>query len=619
MKSTKNKLLSSIATLCVCFAMLIGSTYAWFTDSASTGVNKIQSGNLDVQLLVHNGTDYVDVEQNPDNPLSLFDVGTSNVAQNNNQDTLWEPGKTQVAYLQIKNKGNLDLKYSVVVEVVDPAESKDLYEVMQYSIVNDATPSNGLVTSWTGSGTSVAKGNNATSAKDVILKKTEAHNFGLAIHMDERAGNTYKDGKVEFYIHVYAAQLTSEKDSFNDQYDVNAQYPVELNARVSVNSTDNTVSSPVTVSTAEKVSGKSSPVATVTVPVGVKMEAGKSTITTSITQTSAPSSMASKISVTSDSKTFEVTAAGIAADNQTNGKPLTVIAYIGTGLSNVKLYHNGSAMIDKTNDPTGLVNNQDYKYDSTTGYITFLSSSFSPFTATYDKESWDKHAAESISEAENVYSISTAAELAKFAKMVNEDGKSFSGKTVQVAADIDLGEYLWKPVGQTGATQFMGTFDGNGHTISNLLINNTDESGNCSSGLFGWLNSATVKNLNINTATVTGHHNVGVVAGYLETDGCTIENVHVSNANISCISVNNDANGDKCGGIVGHAGNGGVSVKNCTVSNATISAGRDAGQVVGAALEANVTGCSATNVTVTANGTSTGANIRNEVIGRVLS
>ena len=214
--------------------------------------------------------------------------------------------------------------------------------------------------------------------------------------------------------------------------------------------------------------------------------------------------------------------------------------------------------------------------------------------------------------------ILTADDLFAFAKQVNEAHNTYAGQTVVLNADIDLQNELWEPIGQTGATQFMGTFEGQNHTISNLTIDNTDEGGNCSTGLFGWLNSATVKNVNVNTAIVTGHHNVGVIAGYLETSGCTIENCHVANATISCTSVNNEANGDKCGGIVGHAGNAGVKVSGCTVANSSISAGRDAGQVVGAALTANVENCSAENVTVTANGSSTGANINNEVIGRVL-
>ena len=186
-------------------------------------------------------------------------------------------------------------------------------------------------------------------------------------------------------------------------------------------------------------------------------------------------------------------------------------------------------------------------------------------------------------------------------------------------ADIDLADAAWTPVGQTGATQFQGTFDGQGKTISNLNIDATAQTGaHYSSGLFGWLNAATVKNVNIAGATVKGNHNVGVIAGYLETAGCTIEACQVTGAAVECHVANSEANGDKCGVIVGHAGNAGVVVKDCTAANSTVTAGRDAGQIAGAAKEANVTGCSATNVTVTANGEGTGANIRNEVIGRIL-
>ena len=222
-------------------------------------------------------------------------------------------------------------------------------------------------------------------------------------------------------------------------------------------------------------------------------------------------------------------------------------------------------------------------------------------------------------EKENRYEIIAAEGLTSFGKLVNEAGMSFSGETVVLTTDVDLKNVAWTPVGQTGATQFKGTFDGQGKTISNLNIDATAQTGaNCSSGLFGWLNAATVKNVNIAGATVKGNHNVGVIAGYLETAGCTIEACQVTGAAVECHVANSEANGDKCGVIVGHAGNAGVAVKDCTAANSTISAGRDAGQIAGAALEANVTGCSATNVTVTANGEGTGANIRNEVIGRIL-
>ena len=224
---------------------------------------------------------------------------------------------------------------------------------------------------------------------------------------------------------------------------------------------------------------------------------------------------------------------------------------------------------------------------------------------------------------DGAYTIYSAAGLLKFANEVNVNNNKYSGKTVKLANDIDLENAAWTPIGQTGATQFQGTFDGNGKTIYNLNIDKTSETGkHYSSGLFGWLNAAKVKNVTVNGATVKGNHNVGVIAGYLETAGCTIENCHVIGAAVECHHANDDACGDKCGGIVGHAGNAGVAVKDCTVADSTVKAGRDAGQVVGAALAVNVTGCSATNVTVEAlagcTDSNAGGNIRNEVIGRLL-
>ena len=140
--------------------------------------------------------------------------------------------------------------------------------------------------------------------------------------------------------------------------------------------------------------------------------------------------------------------------------------------------------------------------------------------------------------------------------------------------------------------------------------------------MYGWLNAAVVKNVKVAGATVKGNHNVAVIAGNLETSGCTVENCHVSGATVECYHKNSDACGDKAAIIVAYAGNAGTPVKNCTATNSTVKAGRDAGQIVGAAKEANVTDCSATNVTVSVmegcNHSNAGGNIRNEVIGRLL-
>ena len=227
-------------------------------------------------------------------------------------------------------------------------------------------------------------------------------------------------------------------------------------------------------------------------------------------------------------------------------------------------------------------------------------------------------------ESENEYGVNTALGLFNFAKDVNVSNNGFSGKTVKLLNDINLNNEVWTPVGQTGATQFSGIFDGQNFTIKNLKINNESTSEHISTGLFGWLNNAVVKNVKVDGANIEGHHNVGTIAGYMETSGCTIDNCHVTNATLTCSNYEGGLNeGDKCGGIVGYAANEGTPVKNCTVSNSTVKANRDAGQVVGCAKEANVTGCSATNVTVSqyspaGNGTSSGTNINNAIIGREL-
>ena len=222
-KATKRALLTSVMALVMCVVMLVGTTFAWFTDTASTAVNKIQAGNLDVELLMYKkitdeSYDYVNISKERE---PIFDSDTSTVAQNNNLDTLWEPGKTQVAYLAIKNEGNLALKYKVALNVTNPVDGKDLYKVMQYAIVPNAQPSS-APTAWT-TGSNVTVGQQPVSG-EVSLAVGATHYFALLVHMDEMAGNEYKNGKVEFDLTVYATQDTVESDSFDNTYDENATY-----------------------------------------------------------------------------------------------------------------------------------------------------------------------------------------------------------------------------------------------------------------------------------------------------------------------------------------------------------------------------------------------------------
>lgn len=207
---------------------------------------------------------------------------------------------------------------------------------------------------------------------------------------------------------------------------------------------------------------------------------------------------------------------------------------------------------------------------------------------------------------DDVINISSAEGLLEFARLVNEEGKTFSGKTVKLTDDIDLSGINWIPVGQTtgysAKTYFQGTFDGNGKTIKNLTIPKSSwEAGsdigkNYATGFFGFVDvgNTIIKDVTFENAVVEGHHWVGVVAGYMTG---TVSGVTVNNATVSSTYKTREADGDKAGGVVGYLNSG--SVTGCTVSGSTISADRDSGSVVGySTANGTVTGNTADSCTV---------------------
>ena len=109
-KTTKRALLSSVMAIVLCLAMLIGTTFAWFTDSASTAVNKIQAGNLKVDLEM----------QKPDGSWVSAKGQTLEFKKATNapadEKVLWEPGCTyELPKLRVINNGNLALKYTIEI------------------------------------------------------------------------------------------------------------------------------------------------------------------------------------------------------------------------------------------------------------------------------------------------------------------------------------------------------------------------------------------------------------------------------------------------------------------------------------------------------------------------
>ena len=224
-KSTKRALLTSVLALLMCVAMLIGTTFAWFTDTASTGVNKIQAGNLDVKLMY--STDMQTWKEATDQ-TKLFD-----------DNALWEPGYTQVVYLKIVNAGKLALKYEAGFSKNYTSNkgknvNGDWYRVDNYLKIGTAETTTKFANRedvW-----SAIAATEKTLAKDVMLtdgwitlKAGESSNpFAVAIYMPTSVGNEanasrFRPSSVSgLGIEVRATQATVESDSFDNNYDANA-------------------------------------------------------------------------------------------------------------------------------------------------------------------------------------------------------------------------------------------------------------------------------------------------------------------------------------------------------------------------------------------------------------
>ena len=201
-KSTKRALLGSVMAMVLCLAMLVGATFAWFTDTASTGVNKIQAGNLDVQL------QYATAWDENGNVTSWADaqgrqLEFKKAAGAEDEAILWEPGCTyELPAVYVKNNGKLALKYKVAITGING--SAKLNEVIDWTI-NDAD----------------------LSADHSLSAGATSEALTIKGHMQESAGNDYMNESIDgIAITVYATQDTVESDSFNSTYDESATYPV---------------------------------------------------------------------------------------------------------------------------------------------------------------------------------------------------------------------------------------------------------------------------------------------------------------------------------------------------------------------------------------------------------
>ena len=227
-KRTKRALIASVLALVVCAAMLIGTTFAWFTDSVTSGRNTIVAGNLDVELEYATSTEG-----------TLGGWTSVNDATDLFGDGLWEPGYAQVVYLRVRNAGTLALRYQLSMNILSETagvnvdgQTFNLSDELQYgAVLNQSVPfanRDVAIDAVTGP---VALSTAYTSGEMHLAANAEPQYLALVVYMPKTVGNeaNYRGDVVptiELGVNLVAAQDTVESDSFDNTYDQNAGYPV---------------------------------------------------------------------------------------------------------------------------------------------------------------------------------------------------------------------------------------------------------------------------------------------------------------------------------------------------------------------------------------------------------
>ena len=550
MKNVRRSLLTSSVSLLLCFVMLIGTTFAWFTDVATSANNIIKTGNLDVSMYwnTDNGTEWKNAEGINAEPI--FDYHN------------WEPGYTEVRYIKVKNEGDLAFQYRMYIDptgvVGELADVIDVY----YDVVTD---NNGFAVpvSFSNMGSLQRLGTLRNVISEdisipggVLLPAGETENgcysgevvICVAFHMQESANNHYQGESIgdSFGITLHATQYSYEKDSFGTEYDSDAKWPekpVNLYATKNINGTPlvyGELANEVAIN-GDKISA--------TLPEGVKIADNATTLNLTVESTETDANLS--LGEDASARGFDVHISGIAADNT---QPMIVnlgaVLPAGIAATELKLYHteNGTPVqMTRVNSTADFARHNHYVYNEATGEVTIYVASFSTFSMVKASvDAWDGEAvatefASGTGTEADPYIINTAAQLVYFRNQVDA-GVTYKGEFVKLGNDIDLNNINFNPIGygytygKESNTAFMGTFDGGNHTIYNLYQNGWalgDSYNTAGGGLFASIENATITNLVVSGADIKFECvDMGIVVGYAQ-GNCHFENIVVTNSKIA--------------------------------------------------------------------------------------
>ncbi len=690
-KPTKKALLSSVVALLICFTMLTGTTFAWFTDSVTSANNIIKSGNLDVEL-------YYQVEGQDDWTLVTKDT---NVFK---KDALWEPGHTEVVKLKVVNAGSLDLKYNLGINVADEVESINvldeeliLSEHIKYGIVDgeqDYTRDTAIA-AVSATATALKTAYNSRTVKLEAKNDTDSDEkiVTMVVYMPTTVGNeaNAKVGEkvptINLGINLFATQVTSESDSFDEYYDGGAVWLGGIDISWYTQNPDATT---FKIGSAEQLAGLAaivngtaqSPVSTfATDSTSFIHDDFKGDTILLISDIDLDGEAWTPIGRTGVSSTDFTYAFKGTFDGQNNTianlsvknagwagvfgiahkatiKNLTVSgveiashrmagAVVGQLYGSIDNCHVNDAEIkvvpnsvgdsydngDKVGGIVGWLGDNDNNHYLTNctaddvnitayrdlggiaGYVA-RSTNISGNKVTNSKLTGDQSvnnygdkdfnvnevcgrcsetvdAIEGDNKHENVtitiktradkwdgttdttwyndtdteFVINTAEQFAGFSALV-DGGNTFEGKEITLDCDLDLSNTkCFEPIGSYRKdTAFKGTFDGQGHAIVNMsqntwALDNGYYYGDLGLGLFGLVEDATIKNLVMDGAEISGESAICGTIAATAYGKCTFENITVKNSNVADYQY-------YAGGIVGWA-SGEHQYINCNVDAST--------------------------------------------------
>ena len=395
--TTKKAFLLSIASMLLCLSMLVGSTFAWFTDTVTSGVNRIIAGNLDIEVkFSKDGT----IWENLDGSSSMF------------SSSKWEPGHTEVVYLKVENKGTLAFNYKMNVTPISETGGINVagesFKLSDYLVFKTTDPSDTLTLLNRDSARLTAGTTRKLNQTDLtkigsMTAGANAQYIALIVYMPDDVGNeaNHKPGttapQIELSINFVATQKTAESDSFDNNYDdgavtevdeyvvgpTYAYFPqVKQTAAITkdgsnVTTGDSNVtidSNKVTISSSAKVEGTTDSAVVLVIPKEA-LENGASNPGIEVVKTEATTAAADAAAAANkDIASFNISTIDLPKDG--SGKlaaPVTVQLFVGKGLDGVEVFHNGSKMTSGVS------------YDPATGYVTIESDSFSPFEVLYNK------------------------------------------------------------------------------------------------------------------------------------------------------------------------------------------------------------------------------------------